>query len=765
MAVNKSIIVEDISSALNWVEIRVKSLDPLSVQLAIKTCLAIVVGQSIALWLGWNASIPATTILMLQTRYLGSTLDKGILRVAGGLGGSVVALFVMALFPQDRFLFIATISLLTVIGIYTQQVSRYPYAWLIGIVSLVLVAFLKIVTQDPYGTFEFAVTWTSGIALGVVTILFVHGIFWPNLAGKDFEKELKYALDYSRKLFTLKVRAIFEDQPSLHEVASVEKSLMTLLPKLRQTLATAALDSGRFHNYEQRYSDLLDQLGTLARLIVAFGETISACVEYSSLKSVLAESNSLRSAVHSLEGMLDDLIAALAQDRGGKANPGITDYRNDIDEKVKVVVGDLKLQIHNVTELSVIAAMVSKLKKLAYHIVDLRIFLASVENKEIRLSTQDATQVPPELKPSFSLKSLRFRKALLGGLVVVMASVLWITTNWPVANKLILFATVPMTINAMLPWLPPRPLLRSLVLGGGVGFLLYFLIMPLLDGYWQLAPVLIIVFFPFCYFMNSSRPTTAAMSMFSGMWIVQLISISQSQSYSFTGFINNFIGISGGFGLALLALAVFSPHVPEKEFRNQLALFFGKCEKTIKELREHKPWAARGKSILASISKELMNNIRSCGLWSTMLNYDRVVSNDKTKVGSILAAIIELAFRLESLEHARRELKDESLIPSLKDRSDELRRALPEAFLLIKNSISQAEHIPELPDISDLIDQVRAGLEGLREQVKADEHVREIAGQVLVVTGFYLALAESIGECRRRLNAIDWKSWDQAYFG
>jgi uncharacterized membrane protein YccC len=763
--VNKSISVEDISSALNWVESRVKRLDPLSAQLAIKCCLAIVVGQSIALWLGWSASIVAITVLMIHTRYLGSTLDRAILRIAGGLGGSVVALFVMALFPQDRFLFIATIALLTVIGIYRMQVSRYPYAWFIGNISLTLVAFTNIVTQNPYGTFEYAVTWTSGISLGVVAILFIHGIFWPNPAGKDFEMELKYALESSRELFTLKVRAIFEAQPSLHEVASVEKRLIMLLPELRKTLATAALDTGRFHNYQQRYSDLLDQLGTLARLIVAFGETISACVQYSSSKSVLAESNSLRSAVHSLEGMLDDLIAALSQDRSGKANPGVADYRNDVDEKLKVLVEDLKLQIHNVMELSVIATMVSKLNELAYHIVDLRIFLASVENKEIRLSTQDATQALPEVQTLFGLKDLRFRKAAMGGIIVVMACTLWITTNWPYAYRLMLFAMVPILVNAMVPWLPPRPLLKSLLFGSGVAFSLYFLIMPQLDGYWQLAPVLIIALFPFCYFMNSFSPATSAMSLASGIWVFELISISQPQSYSFTAFMNGFIGISGGVGLGLLTLAVFSPHAPEQEFKKQLALFFGKCEKTIKELQEYKPWEARGKSILTSIYKELMNNVRLCGLWSTMLNYDRAEFNDKTKVGSILEAIFELVFRLESFEHARREFKDESLILSLKDKSDELRRALIEAFLLIKNSVSQGEHIPELPDISDLIERVRADLEGLRDQVTADEHIRELAGQVLVVTGSYLALAESIGECRHRVNALDWQAWDQAYFG
>ncbi len=750
-----------LSKSINGI---LEKLDPISAQLAIKTCFAIVIGQAIALWLGWSATIVAITVLMVQTRYLGSTLDRTILRIAGGLGGAVVALVVMALFPQDRFLFIGTIALLTVIGIYIQQGSRYSYAWLFGSVSLVLVAFLNIFIQNPYGTFEFAIMWTSSMALGIVVIFLVHSLLWLNTAGKDFEKGMKSFLENSRELYSFKVRVVFEDQPYLHETAKIEKGLITSLPKLRTVLTSAAYETGRFHNNQQQYNSLLDQLGMLVKLIAAFGETINVCLKSSSLKSTLAGSESFRSEVLTLENMLNDLVAALSEDRNGTVKPAVTAYQNEIDEKIKVLLEDLNSHIHNVKDLSILATMISKYKKLAYHIVKFRIFLANVENQKIKQSPQALTHAHPKSQTSFSLQSLRFKKAALGGVVVVMACTLWITTNWPSPFKMITFALVPMLINAMVPWLPPRPYLKSLVLGSIVGFVLYFSIMPVLDGYMQLAPVLIIVFFPFCYFMNSSSPTTAAMSMFSGLWIIELISISNSQSYSFSDFMNQFIGISGGFGLAFLTLAIFSPHVPEKEFKKQLALFFGICEKAIKELEEHKPWTHQGKSILISRNKELIEQIKLCVLWSNMLNYDRIASNDKNNVDSLLAAIEALAFRLDSFESARKEFKDESMLVSLKDKTKELRQAVIETFSSFKNSISKGEHIPELPDISNLKNNVLADLEELREHAKADEHVRELAGQVMVVIGFYPALTESIRECRRCVNAMDWKAWDRAYF-
>ncbi len=726
-----------------------EKLDPLSVQLAIKTCIAIVIGQAIAMWLNLNPTIVAITILMLQTRYIGSTLDKSILRIIGGAGGSIVALVVMALFPQDRFLFIGTIALLTVIGIYIQQGSRYPYAWIIGIVSLSLVAFLNITLLNPYRTFEFAILWTSSLTLGAVVLLVVHGIFWPNLAGKDFEKGIKSVLEDIRELYSFKVRAFFEDQPHLHETASIENKLIIVLPKLRTVLATAARDTGRYHKNHRQFNYLLDQLEMLVRLIVAWGETIKVCHESSSLKSVLSGSDSFRSEVRTLENMLDNLITDLTQDRSGTVDHAVSAYQNEIDVKLKILVADLKPHINNLSELSILTAMIYKFKKLANQIVNFRTILANVENQKIKEPLQATPQTLPESQTPFSMKSLRFRKAALGGIIIGITSTLWITTNWPYPFKMILFSLVPILINAMVPWLPARPLIKSVIWGSIVAFVLYFIIMPTLDGYVQLAPVLIIAFFPFLYLMNSPRPTTAAMALLGGLWVNQLISVSQSQYYSFTDFMNIFIGFSAGFLSAILTLAIFSPRVPEKEFRKQLALFFQKCENTIIELEDNKPWTLDGKSIFISRNKELIQHIKLCGLWSSMLNYDMVPSNDKNKVDSLLTAIEVLAFRFESLEQARSEFKDEFLFSSLKDESQELHQATIETFTLIKSSILKGEHVEELPDISNLKNRISADLKELGEQSKADENLREVAGQVLVVLGFYSALTESLRECRQ----------------
>ncbi len=216
--------------------------------------------------------------------------------------------------------------------------------------------------------------------------------------------------------------------------------------------------------------------------------------------------------------------------------------------------------------------------------------------------------------------------------------------------------------------------------------------------------------------------------------------------------------------MGLLTLSLFEHRVPEKEFRNRLASFFGTCEKIINHLEKHKPWTPEGNSILKSGKKELFDHIKTCRMWSGVLNYDRVPANDKAKVNNLMAAIEALFFRIDSLEQARKEFQDESSIDSLRGKGKELEQKVLEVFKSFKDSLSNSESVPELPDISELINELRIDLEKFREQARGDGSVKKLAGKALMIIGFYHAFTESIIECRNSINALDWKAWDQAYF-
>jgi len=99
-------------------------LDATSVQIALKTCLALVLDLAIALQLDWKPSFGAILVVVLQTPALGATYKKVMLYIAGTLSGAIVGLALVALFAHDRVAFIVAAALLTSFGIYRLQTSQ-----------------------------------------------------------------------------------------------------------------------------------------------------------------------------------------------------------------------------------------------------------------------------------------------------------------------------------------------------------------------------------------------------------------------------------------------------------------------------------------------------------------------------------------------------------------------------------------------------------------------------------------------------------------
>ena len=80
---------------------------------ALKTALAMSIAFLVPMWQGWpNATTALTTVMLIAVfGPLGDSLYKGVLRTAGTLLGAIVGMSLVALFPQERWYYLAALSL------------------------------------------------------------------------------------------------------------------------------------------------------------------------------------------------------------------------------------------------------------------------------------------------------------------------------------------------------------------------------------------------------------------------------------------------------------------------------------------------------------------------------------------------------------------------------------------------------------------------------------------------------------------------------
>ena len=723
-------------------------LNTTSVQIALKTCFALVLDLAIALQLDWKPSFGAILIVVLQTPAAGATFKKGMLYLAGTLSGAVTGLVMVALFAHDRGAFIAAMALVTGFGVYRLQVSREPYAWLIFTVTSMLVGFFS--AQDPSSAFGTAVMRTSTICLAVVIAFLVHGIFWPIQAGTVFERQLHGFVDGCRSLLSLMSRRLAGDAPAADAVNKAGTAQVKALAALRGTLDAAANDTERFRRFHASYEWLLDQLHNLLLAILVVREGIDSGRDGRAGKSPIAAADKLRSILTTVEDDVQELVRDLAGPRDGTAGPPAPD-------------GGAAAPVAQpgTIDTAFAAMLAGNVRDLAKQVSRVRVTVAAVEDPE---------QVPPPRparpREPFSLTSVKSRKAAGSSLVILLLGWFFIQTQWPMGLELsMVFASITVGLGAMLPLVMiGRQLLWSLIIGAAIAAPLYLWIMPGISQYAQLIPWLCIAFLPLLYLIASSSPRTKIQYLFAAIFVIALLSLDEEgQSYAFSSFINMWIGLAGGFAGALAVFHLFSSVVPEREFCKQVRAFFSGCGAFIPRLQARAPGTPAGAMITSTGQERWQPILKQLQTWSSAINYQRVPGNDGDKTQALIESIEHLALRLPAAERVGQ--------PSVEALDEPLRKlfgrfydACVESFQLIANSLAAMQPIPDLPDTRSLVRDIESRGDDLRRSAAGDEDARASVLRLMSASAHLGSFADAIHDCRDKANALDWEAWNRNYF-
>ncbi|MHC4689835.1 MAG: FUSC family protein [Planctomycetota bacterium] len=723
------------------------SLDSRSAQIALKSCLAVVIGFAIALKLNWKPSFGAILVVVLQTPALGATFKKGILYIAGTLSGAIAGMVLVALFAHDRNAFIVAAALLITFGLYCQQISRYPYAWLIFNVTFILVAFFS---HKAFSyTFDIAVMRSSTICLAVVIVFLAHGLLWPIRAGKTFERQLHGFLEGCLGLLSLTSRMLDGDKPNPDDVRKAETDQINAITKLSGTLESAANDTERFRQYHAGYEQLVAQLYDLLQIILAVLDGIKGSHDNQAGKPLITDSDNIRSSLDPVEEEMKELVCDLALPRDGTRGARESDARSaaGIDQTAPIDTASA-------------AMLAGGLRSLERQVSNVRATLTGVEDPE-----QSPPPLPAPSRTPFSLTSVKSRKAAAGGLVILLSGWFFIQTQWPMGLMLgMVFSTIAICFSAMLPLIMiRRQLLLSLVIGPTIAAPIYFGIMPGINQYPQLIPWLFLALFPLFYLM-ASKPRKIMQYLFAAIFVCALINLDEErQSYSFAAFANMWFGFFGGFAGALAVFALFSSVVPEREFCKQVRSFFSGCSESMQALAKIPLGTADSDAMIKASRKQWPGLFKKLKIWSSQINYTRVPGNNRQATQALIGSIEHTALRLNAVEYVHQQ-SVEVLDEPLRKLIGRVYEACFESFQLIANSLTDLKPIPDLPQTQNLVREIESRGNDLSRSAGGDNDILTSVQDALRITAHMNMLADELNNCRDKVNALDWNSWNRNYF-
>ena len=161
-----------------WKELGELGTDPVRTRLCLVAALTVPLATTMALWLEvesvWWAAISGYMTIMASGA---ASVRKGLLRLAGTIGGAAAGFIMARWLPYDHFALSLFLAAATMLGVVAMQVSPHGLAWLFGTITsiLVLLEGLNNPLQVPYIAFYRVFEVGIGVtASAIVSNLLMH---------------------------------------------------------------------------------------------------------------------------------------------------------------------------------------------------------------------------------------------------------------------------------------------------------------------------------------------------------------------------------------------------------------------------------------------------------------------------------------------------------------------------------------------------------------------------------------------------------------
>ena len=704
---------------------------------SIKTALAMTIAYAISLEMDWDRPYWAGfAVAFISLPTIGQSLNKGVLRMGGTVLGTLVALIVLSFAAQERWLFITLVSLWCGLCTYAMGGSRHQYFWHVsGFVFLIIC-----VDGGPYpdDIFSIASLRFQQTILGISVYSLVAIFLWPKSTRKQLESTATSLLDNQAALFSAYSKELLEDVVTADR-KEIYGQIMSLESQFAVSLEAAASDTEEVRDLKPAWYELLQSNS-------AFSDTLQQWREgFGDLTQL-----DLRQIFPEIEVFTDEVEArfkAIEAIRAGESVPQRT-------ERIKIDAEDLQGLSH--FQRAAVSGALSDLRK-----------LDELSMKMLRLwqvlyggSSATSLSSPPVPRPPSPFRPDLDRMVAAGRLMLAMwlafLAVIYITD---IPGGLALLVTVGppgmMLFNS--PQIPIRTLYPATAFGIFFGGALYIFVMPHLSSFAGLGAMMFLGTFFLC--LRFSSPSQALGRTLGLAMFLQIISVSNQQSYSFLGVTTTALLWTLFFLLYNIVSQIPFSLRPEKTIVRLMKRYFASASYLMAfDAKSHNDSLnVFGKSFHQHEVSTLPEKLHT---WADKAQPEVLGADSVQQLATLLSRLHALSFRIYDLQEAR-ELTQSAQIGGY-FRDDML--AWRDRVVNIMQDLSRDPARGTLPDRS-LLDKrllrLEQQIQTCLDRVDLEPHEQDNFYRLL---GAYRGVSHALLDCMQEAAKIDWQTWEEERF-
>jgi uncharacterized membrane protein YccC len=711
---------------------------------AIKTGLAMTIAYGISLGMGWkNAYWAGFGVAMISLSTVGQSLNKGAMRMLGTLVAGAVALIFIALFVQDRWWFIAVLSVYLGLCTYMHTGKKRTYFWwCCAFVCLVICAHA---VGEASNAFDIAVLRVQQTGMGILVYTLVSVLLWPS--------STRGALDEAtRKLFTTQttIYRTYRDLLNGHGMAEDSRPLrlqeVQLLSQREQALRAAETDSYEVwelrHQWWRFHRQSTDLMEALEHWRQSFTE-IQPLDRSALLPNLEAVCTELDLRFEEIERMLT-------------GNPPTR-----TPQTVTLVIDSAAMNALTHFQRAAVAVTKAQLDRLGALSRSLFDCVKDIKGHggQVSSALPEDTRAGggPGLDPD------RLQAAVRAMAATWAAFVIWFYVVPSGHEVFVEWVLIFVMVAAMLR-VDPATIVKPFLLGFLLGGVLYVFVMPHLSGYVQLGAMIFGATFAI-YYLLWQPPQALARLAIAAMFL-SAIDVQNQQIYDFAHYANKVasIALAGGLAIAIWYLPP-SPR-PEKVFLRLLARFFRHSEHLMSRLTldwgQKKGMVDRWKTVYyRSDLLELPGKLAAGG---QQIDHRAFPYNSPEQVQALVTSLHALAYRLKDLVDARGQPQAEPLVRELLDDVRTWRQAIEVLFRGWAEEL-EAEPAGKLEEqLDSKLSTMEKRINETFNRIEPDKLNDEDYVNFYRSLGTYRGLSEALVGYAQFAQGINWTPWREARF-
>jgi uncharacterized membrane protein YccC len=712
---------------------------------AIKTGLAMTIAYGIALSMDWEKPYWAGfAVAMISLATTGQSLNKSALRMAGTLVTTGVALILIGLFAQDRWLFMLFLSAYVGFCSYMMGGAKHQYFW--HVCGFVCVIICMSAGPNAIKAFETAVLRAQETGLGILVYSLISIFIWPITSRADFEAAAGKLLSTQKQLF----RSYLDLMSGLREAGEAQALRVQEVQEMTrfgQLLDAAETDTYEVWEVRQQWGHYRDHAmeltETMNRWHVSFAE-----VKALDLSRLLPNLEAFGAELDERFAQIGRMLANQAPER----HPAAMELGLD-EAEVKALSHFYR------AALAVTRSRLQYLERLTRSLFD---SLSDIKGFGQSVSKADTAPRPRNRcvpDPDRMMCAIR----VIFSIWLAYLGLIYIN-DFPGGAGFVSMAVIFAMAMATMPQLPVSllfvPAAGSVLFAG----LVHIFIMPQLSSFLGLGLLIFAVTFAICYIFATPRQALGralGLAMF-----VRIASISNEQTYSFLSVANTALMFVLLFLILIITARVPFSFRPELAFLRLLGRFFRSCEYLMSTMNWDPQQDVTGldRWRKAFHIREVLTLPRKLMVWIPHINKTALSGTSPQQVQAVVTSMQGLTYRLQELLEERGNPQAKLLVQALQADVRAWRLRVQETFQSLAEDPAAGDRETFRRKLDGILDQLEERIKGALDKPHEGK-LSDLAGENFYrLLGAYRGVSEALVNYVEGASTIDWAQWKEDRF-